>query len=61
MEPLIAIGACCVPLALGAIGFIVWGNKDAKEDETAMDKTPPARNLPLGQRLRLRRRPGESK
>ena len=61
MEPLIALGACCVPLALGAIGFIAWGNKTEKGDEGSTGKTSPVENLSLGQRLRLRRRSGEAK
>ena len=61
MEPLFAIGACCVPLAAGAIGFIVWGNKDENPDEHSTGKTPRVEKLSLGQRLRLRRRSSETK
>ncbi len=60
MEPLIAIGACCVPLAVGAIGFIVWGDKDENSGEHSSGETPRIEKLSLGQRLRLRRRSGET-
>ena len=61
LEPLIAIGACCVPLAVGAIGFSVWGNKEENSEESSLAKTPPVEDLSLGQRLRLRRRSDEAK
>ncbi len=63
MEPLIVLGACCVPLAAGAIGLVWWGNREEKADVGSRGKTLPVENLSLGQRLSLilRRRSGEAR
>ncbi len=52
METLIVLGACCVPLAAGAIGLVVWGNRNEEPAEKPDVRTPVEANLTLVQRLR---------
>lgn len=62
MESLIVIGACCIPLALGAIGFVAWGGgkENTQEIPEQSDLIKPVQaNRTLGQRLRRWRKEGQ--
>ena len=51
MEPLIVLGACCVPLAVGALGILALGGREESQS--------PEANVKIRSRLTrlLRRRP----
>ncbi len=56
METLIVLGACCVPLAVGAFGLVAWASRDEKPEEIPDVRKPVEADLTVAQRLRRWRR-----